>query len=266
MCSICWGDLGFHKSASQQKPKENEMGAYDEEEQSAFQKHHVIIGCGLVVAIGIAVWFGQRRFDRTSRPRQEQNVILVNLPPPLPPPPSQLPPPPTESEQKMIAQEPVNEMESKPDKTSKDEPQASESPALGTSIQGDGPADGFGLRGGNSFFGGGTGKTTARGSSSRWGWYANQVQSAISQALQSNNNTRIADFRIVVQIWSDRTGRIAHAHIAGSTGNAALDHAITNDVLGGLILQEPPPDGMPMPIVLRLTARHSQAALSRQYP
>ena len=243
------------------------MGAYEEEEQSFFQKHRVIIGCALIAAIAVAVWFGQGLFGRTARPRQEHNVILVNLPPPPlpppPPPPSQLPPPPTESEQKMIAQEPVTEIESKPDEASKSEPPASESPALGTSVQGDGPPDGFGLRGGNSFFGGGTGKTISRGNSTRWGWYANQIQSAISQALQSDNHTRTADFRIVVQIWSDRTGRIARAHIAGSTGNAALDNAITNEVLAGLILQEPPPDGMPMPIVLRLTARHSQAALSR---
>jgi len=240
------------------------MGAYEEEEQSVFQKYRVIIGCGLIAAIAIAGWFGQRVFVRTSPSRQEQHVILVNLPPPppLPPPPAQLPPTPTESEQKMIEQEPVNEMESKPDETSKGKPPASESPALGTSIQGNGPPDGFGLRGGNSF-GGGTGNTINRGGSSRWGWYATQVQSAISQALQSNTNTRTADFRIIVQIWSDRTGRITRAHIAGSTGNVALDNAITNEVLAGLILKEPPPDGMPMPIVLRLTARHPQAALSR---
>jgi hypothetical protein len=106
----------------------------------------------------------------------------------------------------------------------------------------------------------------SHGSSSRWGWYANQVQGTISQALQGDANTRTADFRIVVQIWSDRAGRITRARLAGSTGSVALDKAITNEVLGGLILQEPPPDGMPMPIVLRLTARHSQAALSRQYP
>jgi len=163
----------------------------------------------------------------------------------------------------MIEQAPVTEMETKPDEMSKDKPSGSESPALGTSIQGDGPSDGFGLRGGNSFFGGGTAKAMNGGSGSRWGWYASQVQTAISQALQNNNNTRLADFRIVVKIWSDRTGRITRARIAGSTGNAVLDNAITNEILGGLILQEPPPDGMPMPIVLRLTARHSLAALSR---
>lgn len=246
------------------------MSAYEEEEPGILQKYRVIIGCGLAAAIAITVWFGQRHFDRPSRSRHEQNVILVNLPPsqppPPPPPPSQLPPTLAASEQQMVAQEPVNAMESKPDETSKNEPPASEAPALGTSIQGNGPPDGFGLHGGNSFFGGGTGKMMSHGSSSRWGWYANQVQGTISQALQGDANTRTADFRIVVQIWSDRAGRITRARLAGSTGSVALDKAITNEVLGGLILQEPPPDGMPMPIVLRLTARHSQAALSRQYP
>lgn len=238
------------------------MGVYDEEEPGIFQKYRVLIACGLIAAIAIVVWFSKGRFDQTSRSRQDQKLIMADLPPPPslsppPPSPSQLPPAPTENEQKMIEQEPVNALESKPDETP-----ASESPALGTSIQGDGPADGFGLRGGNSF-GGGTGKTISGGRNSRWGGYANQVQSAIAQALQSNKTTRSADFRIVAQIWSDRTGRITRAHIAGSTGNVALDKTITNEVLAGLILREPPPDGMPMPIVLRLTARHSPAALSR---
>jgi len=244
------------------------MGAYEEEEPSVFHRYRVIIGCGFMALIGVAVWFGRRNFDQPSRPRREQNVVLVNLPPPppLPPPPrpQAQPLPPMESEQKMVTQEPVNETESKPQEAeaSKGEAPATEAPALGTSIQGDGPPDGFGLRGGNSF-GAGSGKTTSHGGSSRWGWYASQVQSVISQALRSNDNTRSAGFRVVVQIWSDHTGRITRAHLAGSTGDAALDNAITNQVLGSLILQEPPPDGMPMPIVLRLTARRSQAALSR---
>jgi hypothetical protein len=34
----------------------------------------------------------------------------------------------------------------------------------------------------------------------------------------------------------------------------------------GLILQEPPPDGMPMPIMLRLTARRPNMALSTASP
>src|SRR5580693_8451012 len=117
MCSTYWVDWGFHKSAWQRKPKENKMGAYEEEEQSAFQKYRVVLGCGLVAVIAVAVWFGQKHSARASRPRQEQNVILVNLPPPPPVPPAPRPPsqspPPTESQQKMIEQAPVNETETK---------------------------------------------------------------------------------------------------------------------------------------------------------
>lgn len=236
------------------------MGFYEEDEPSFFWKHRLIIGGGCLAALAIAVWFGKGRFE-TSRARSEQRLVMVDLPPPpLPPPPSTPPPrvtPPPETQQKMIEQEPMSAVESPPDETP-----SSDAPILGTSIQGDGPPDGFGLRGTKSF-GGGTVGTGSHGRSSRWGWYANQVQSAISQALQNNPHIRTADFRSVVQIWSDRTGRITRARLAGSTGNVALDNAITNEVLAGLVLQEPPPDGMPMPIVLRLTARHSQMVLSR---
>ena len=233
------------------------MGAYDEEESKLGRRSRVLIGCGVLVALAGGVWFVQKRFDRSSRSHAEQNVVYVNLPPP-PPPPAPPPPPPQKIEQKMIEQDPVNELETKPDATP-----ASDAPAAVAGFGGNGPADSFNLPGGKNGRGGAdnTGNQVRR---SRWGWYANQVQSAISQALQNNNHTRLADFRSVVKIWSDRTGRITRARLAGSTGNSVLDQAITNEVLAGLVLQEPPPDGMPMPIVLRLTARHSQAALLRQ--
>ncbi|MGD1019853.1 MAG: TonB C-terminal domain-containing protein [Verrucomicrobiia bacterium] len=249
------------------------MSVYDEDEPRVFQPYHVIIGGAFIVAIAITVWFVQKRLTRTSTSRLDQRLIVVNLPPPPvtpPPPPArpQLADIPSESEQKMISQEPVTEVESRPDAAAKSEAPSGESPGPGTSIQGDGSSDGFGLRAGNGLgFGtGGTGNTIGGAGRSRWGWYAGQVQSAISQALQSDKTTRDADFRVEAQIWADRTGRITRARIARSTGHAALDQALTNDILVGLVLQEPPPDGMPMPIVLRLTARHPNVALSTVNP
>lgn len=237
------------------------MGIYDEEVPSFFQKYRVLVVCGILTAIALVVWFAKGKFE-TSRSRYDQNTVMVDLPPPPsvmppPPPPSQLPPPPMENEERMIAQEPMAAAESKPDDTP-----AGPAPAVATALEGTG-SDGFGLRVGKTIFNPGNGKTENNSNSSRWGWYANQVQSAISQAMQSNNHTRTADFRVDARIWSDRTGRITRARLAGSTGDVKLDQAITNEVLAGLILQEPPPDGMPMPIILRLTARHSTAALSR---
>jgi protein TonB len=249
------------------------MDFYEQEEPSFFQKHRVTVGCGLVAVIAVAVWFIRKQTSQISQSHVEQRLIMVSLPPPsvVPPPPPprpQTPTVPTESEQKMIVQEPVAETESKPDQAAKSEAPPSDSPGLGTSIQGDGSPNGFGLQAGNGLGigSGGTGNASGGARRSRWGWYAGQLQSAISQALQSDKTTRNADFRIDARIWADRTGRITRARIAHSTGNAALDNALTNEVLVGLILQEPPPDGMPMPIMLRLTARRPNMALSTASP
>ncbi len=124
---------------------------------------------------------------------------------------------------------------------------------LGTGLKGDGAGLaglGSGSGDGGGTIGGGGGKA-----GSKFGWYAGQVQSKITEALHSNPKTKNASLRIEVRIWPDSTGRITRAQLAGSTGDAALDGAIQNGVLTGLQLQEPPPAGMRLPIVLRLTAR-----------
>ena len=148
----------------------------------------------------------------------------------------------------MIEQQPIDDQEPKPDDKPKDAPVA-----LGTNIKGDGGSDAFGLHGsaGGGFLNGGG--STRRGS--RWGWYAGQVQTAIAEALRKNVLTRNASFRVEVRVWSDSVGRIVRARLGGTTGNAQLDETIRGQVLTGLQLQEPPPAGMPMPIVMRLTAR-----------
>ena len=94
----------------------------------------------------------------------------------------------------------------------------------------------------------GSGKT-------KWGWYASQVQARVSEALRGNARTRAASGRVEVRIWADTTGRITRAKLIGTTGDSAIDRAIEGEALTGLRLSEPPPDGMPMPIVMRVTAR-----------
>ena len=153
----------------------------------------------------------------------------------------------------MIEQTPVEQAEAKPE--AKPEPSA----GIGTSIKGDGAADGFGLSANGA--GGGGGGSAGHSSGSRWGWYAAEVQTAIGAALRQNALSRNADFRIRVRIWSSPEGTIERAILTDSTGNPALDQALQNRVLSGLKLPEPPPAGMPMPIVLRLTARRNSPSL-----
>ncbi len=58
-----------------------------------------------------------------------------------------------------------------------------------------------------------------------------------------------------MRVWADGTGRIVKATLAGSTGRADLDRALQNEILTGLQLESAPPEGMPMPIVMRISAR-----------
>jgi len=61
-----------------------------------------------------------------------------------------------------------------------------------------------------------------------------------------------------IRVWADSTGRITKAHLTGSTGDPALDATLQNDILTGMQLDNPPPADMPMPIVMRVSARRPQ--------
>ena len=101
---------------------------------------------------------------------------------------------------------------------------------------------------------GGTGLGKGGGSGSKYGAYAGQVQSRVSDALRNHKKTRSAALNIKVRIWLDSTGRITRSTISGTSGKADIDTAIRDEILTGLQLQNPPPEGMPMPIVMRLSA------------
>jgi protein TonB len=215
----------------------------DIDERSFLRKYGIMIGVMAVIITGLVVVGKQLASSHTPPPRHEEEITMVKLqaPPPLPPPP---PPPPEIQEQKMIDQTPVDANEPKPDNKP-----APPTPSLGTGIKGNGPADGFGLSGsgGSGYLGGSGGHV-----GSRWGWYAGEVQAAIGDALRKNNLTRTAGFRNEVRVSLDSTGRITRARVA-STGDPAVDRAI-NEALTGLQLTDAPPAGMPMPIVIRITA------------
>ena len=166
-------------------------------------------------------------------------MVQIQLPP-APPPPPPPPPPPEQMKEEMIKQE--EDKEEEPDPT----------PEMTSPFKG--PANGgivLPQQRPNNFF-----ARRGDGSKTKWGWYAAQVQSSITDALRRNPRTRKANVRIDVRIWADpATGRVTRAALASSTGDTALDAAIRDQVLTGLQLQQPPPEGMPMPIVMRVTAR-----------
>ena len=131
-------------------------------------------------------------------------------------------------------------------------PAAEPPEGLGTNVSGTGGPD-YGLgHSGNGMIGG-TGKGSHAGGS-RFGAYAAKLQLAITEALRENPQTRNAKFTVNSALWEDAHGKIVRARLVQSTGNAALDNAIS-DVLKALQIDDEPPAGMPMPIRIRLNAR-----------
>jgi TonB family protein len=123
---------------------------------------------------------------------------------------------------------------------------------MGTNIEGNGP-DAFGLaKGGGGGLIGGKGGSGKKGS--KYGAYAAQVQTSVVQALRSHKKTKSASMNVTARIWLDASGRVTRATLTGSSGDSARDAAIREEILTGLQFQAPPPEGMPMPIVMRLKA------------
>lgn len=222
---------------------------YDEKDDMTFmERHKVVLSVVVVAVISAGVFTLQSKFSKPSSSQSKgPSIVTVRLPAPLPtPPPAPTPPPPQEikQEEKMMTQDKVDDKEEKPD----DKPP--EAAPVTTSIVGNGD-DGFGLKagtGGGGYFG------NSSQQHSKFGWYAAQVQATIGDVLRKNPSTRSANFVAKVRIWSDITGRVTRAKFSDSGSDSKVEEAI-NQSLTGLQLKEAPPAGMPMPIVMRISAQ-----------
>lgn len=212
------------------------------------------LGAVVLVALAAAAFlFLGGKGESKGKPAPKVNIVPVLPPPPPPPTPPPTPPPapPEPVEPPPDAPEFVEEKapEAAP------EPEAPDEPApMGSNIQGDGPPDGFGLtgRGGGGLIGG-SGKKGG-GGGTRFGWYAGRVQGAVTSALRTHRATRSARLTVKARIWVDPTGRVTRASIDGSTGDPEIDQALQQEILLAIRLSDPPPEGMPMPIVMRINA------------
>jgi TonB family protein len=231
----------------------------DDDDIGFFARYRLLIVGISVVVVAAGAWFA---FSGKSEPKKRPSSSMVNIsippPPPPTPPPTPVPTPPPQDpiEQPVNPDTPDFVEETQPD--SPPEPQeAPPAESLGSNIQGDGPADGFGLsgRGGTGLIGGGgIGKGTG-GAGSKYGAYAGKVQRAVADALRTHKKIKTASLTIEVRVWADATGRITRVRLAQSTGDPELDRAISEEALANLQLPDVPPADMPMPIVMRITAK-----------
>ncbi len=214
----------------------------------------IVAGVAALLAVGAAAFFFLGGPDKPKRKTATTVNIMPVLPPPPPPPtppPTPPPAPPDPVEPPPDAPEFVEEVA--PDSPPEPEVAPDAPEPMGSNIQGDGPPDGFGLvgKGGGGMIGG---RGAGGGGGTRFGWYAGRVQNAVTSALRSHRATRSSSLSIKARIWVDGSGRVTRASLEGSSGDREVDQALQQEVLSGLQLPDPPPEGMPMPIVMRINA------------
>ena len=235
------------------KPAQPPVHHYDKlvdegDDEGFYGRHRTKIVIGVVALLGAGVAYVLHSARPSSAPsKAPERVTMITLPPPPPPPPPppvKRPPPPPK-EEKMQEAAPAEKKEEAP------KPVAPPKEALGTGVKGNGPGiSGLGSSGDGGGFGGGR----SGNGGSKWGDFAYRVQSKVASALRNNDRTKKASLKVQVRIWSDPSGHIYRSKLDTTTGDRNLDEAVQS-VLNNLQLDGPPPAGMPMPIVMRLTAR-----------
>jgi TonB family protein len=222
------------------------MWADEEPEEEAAWHHRlarVAAGLVLVGGLGTALWF---IIDSMSKTQQHaiQTVTRIMLPPPPVPPPPPKPPEPEKVVETPKIQEP-KVVEKKPE-PAKPKPQQPPSSPL-TAAAGSG-ANPYGLQrgdGSGNVIGGGGGDGQAAYQS-----YGRAVSIDVQAALRRDDKLRFAKFVAELRIWLDGSGRVTRVQLASSSGDQAVDAAVTQ-ALSGLAMHEPPPKDMPQPIRLR---------------
>lgn len=215
------------------------------EGRGVLQRFCFPIGIGAVTLVVVVLVAGQMMKGKKEAPRRAPDVVMIRPLPTPPPPPQQKPPePPKETVDQMIKQDALTPDDEKPEDTARPT-----SAGITTSNTGTGGVDmGIGAAGK-----GGTGQVSSSGRRTQFGWYASRISKTIQAVLARDSSINRASFQINVRIWLDMSGRVIRTKLEKSTGDKTVDEAITERVTGSQL--DEPPAGMPMPIVMRYSAR-----------
>lgn len=203
-----------------------------------------VLGLGLVAGL---VYLVQGLGGEVKRPaRQVTRITIIpdTPPPPPPPPPKEQPkpePPKAEAKPMKVDQpKPVDAPKPEPDQQLKMEGEA-----------GDGPSPFASGEVTQEYSGGDIGS----GNGLQFRFYTNLMQRHIQGSLQQDQMLKGVDFRAVVRVWLDASGRLVRSELVGSTGDAETDRALRTAMAGLPNMGEPPPQNMPQPVKLRITNR-----------
>ena len=198
---------------------------------------------GIVAAVLIALWLKDMLTPKGPVQKMKmQQITLVKPPPPPPPPPEEKPPEPEIKEEVKIDQpEPTPEPQ-----------QAEEAPApLNVGEGAEGGLDVGGTRGVPTLAGSGGGNP--------WGRYDALLNEAVSaafqQALARDKALKGKNYKVMVKVWIDSSGKVTRTALIDSMGDAHAYEILKEALSNMRALRDAPPADMPQPVIVRVTSR-----------
>lgn len=197
---------------------------------------------------------------------KKTQISTVNLMKP-PPPPEQKEKPPEPEVPKEAPKENIS-TPTEAQQPQNDSPDNSPPPGadLGVDAEGGAGGDGFGLvgkKGGKALTlggggGGGGGGANRLSLMTKYGWYTAKIQEELKRQmrkrLDENGGIPKGRLQATVKLVLDARGMVVRYQIVASSGNEKMDEALKLS-LPGFRVSQPPPEGMPAGMTVRITSQ-----------
>ncbi len=202
----------------------------------------------LVLAVIYVIGLGIQKLFSGGAPHKKQ-MTTVKLIPDTPPPP---PPPPPKEPPKEQPKEQPKEMPKAP------EPKPAEAPPAETlkmeGPAGDGPSA---IQAGTVTNENLAGKLATIGSDggAKYQWYAGQIKNQIEKAIEANKKLTQGQYKLVVSVWLKPNGEFERLSLDQSDAQPEVEQSLRETLNNLSAMREKPPENMPMPIRLRISAK-----------
>jgi membrane protein involved in colicin uptake len=179
---------------------------------------------------------------------QKKHVTTVKLIPDTPPPPP--PPPPKEQPKEQVKEQPkeIKVEQPKPAETPPAETLKMEGPA------GDGPSP-FQAGAVSNDYKGGDVKTIGSDGGAKFNWYAGLVKSQIEATIEKEKKLTVGQYKLVVSVWLKPNGDLDRLDLVQSDASPEIEQTLKSALENMPPMREAPPQDMPQPIKLRISAR-----------
>jgi protein TonB len=218
---------------------------YTQDERSDRRRGFAIAGVfsAMLVLAGLGVWQLLKDAGAPKR-KQVQQISLVQ--------PKELPKPPPEPEK---PKEEIKEKIETPPPEAKNDSPPPEAPVRLEGAAGPGGTLDLGGGGKGSEFN--IARPSGDGEGRRGhGFYTNQLQALVQDELNRKDRLRGAEYSALVALWIGADGRVQKVELTGTTGSPQTD-TLLRETIAAITRLKAPPESMPQPVKLRITARGS---------